>query len=623
MPHRTPLRALGFALVAFFCCGTTLRAQVQVGSETQVSLGGSISTGYSGSMTNEGPDSHGLVFGGTGNLSGSYHSPQFLSFDVAPFFNQSRDNSGYQSITDASGVTATANIFGGSQFPGYFNFSKVYNSESNYSLPGIGNYATNGNSQSFGLGWSAHLKNLPSVTVGYQQGSSDYSIYGTQSDSVSDFHTLFGNATYSLDGFHFNGGIRYSNSSSLFPEVVPGETSEKASSDTTTYTLNMGRSIPLSGNTWVNFTRNSTGYDSLGTSNSETSDVLSGGVAFRPTNKLTTQFNMDYNDNLAGTILQTVNAAGALVPVSFPESPSHSWGLSGSAQYSFFPGLYVAGTVSHQQQLFLGTSFDSTAFSGSASYGHNLLGGQFTAGATVTHSSYGTKGESMLGLLSNAIYIRRFGAWSVSGSFSYSQNVQSLLIAYTTSGYGYSGSVNRRIRRLNWSGSASGSRSLLTQAQGSTTTTQGYSTGLSGRWLGASAGYSRSSGSGLITTTGITTLPPGVPPSLLSTVLYGGTTYSLGVGSTPIRGLTINGSYVNSRSNTQNGTLPPGFTTLPGLLSSNNKTEQAYAYLSYRFRKVYFNGGYSRLLQGFSGSGLAPTMVSTYYLGVSRWFKAF
>jgi len=115
-----------------------------------------------------------------------------------------------------------------------------------------------------------------------------------------------------------------------------------------------------------------------------------------------------------------------------------------------------------------------------------------------------------------------------------------------------------------------------------------------------------------LTPAGITTLPPGIPPTLLQTVLYGGTTYSASAGSNPVRGLTVTGSYINSRSNTQNGTL-----------SSNNKTDQAYAYLNYKFRKVYFNAGYSRLVQGFSTTGLMPTMVSTYYFGLSRWFKAF
>jgi len=99
---------------------------------------------------------------------------------------------------------------------------------------------------------------------------------------------------------------------------------------------------------------------------------------------------------------------------------------------------------------------------------------------------------------------------------------------------------------------------------------------------------------------------------LVPGIVYGGTTYSASLGSTPKRGLTVNASYVDSRSNTLNGTL-----------SSNNHTEQAYAYMSYQFRKVYFNAGYSRLLQGFSGTGLLATQVSTYYFGVSRWFKVF
>jgi hypothetical protein len=623
MPYRIRFRALGFALAGLLCCGAPIRAQIQAGSETQLSLNGSVSAGYSGSMANNGPDSHGLTFGGTGNLSGYYHSPQFFSFDVTPFFNQSRNNSNFQSITDASGVTASANIFSGSQFPGYFNFTKTYNSESTYSLPGIANYATNGNSQTFGVGWSANLKNLPTLSVGYQQGSNDYSLYGTQQDSFSDFHAVFANANYTVDGFHLNGGIHYSNSSSLFPEVVPGEPATRASSDTTTYSFNVSRSVAFGGNTWVNFTRNTTGYDSLGVSSSETSDIVTGGVALKPTDKLTTQFSMDYNDNLAGTIFQSVNAAGAIVPVSFPEAPSHSWGLFGGAQYALYPGLYVSGQYSHRQQLFLGTQFDSNAISGSVNYGHSLLGGQFTASVTVTQNSFGNFGGSMFSLFSNVIYIRRFGVWSVSGSFGYSRNVQTILIAYMSSGYSYSGSASRRIGRLNWNVSASGSKSTLSQAEGTTNFTQDYSTGLSGRWLGVSAGYSRSSGSGLISSTGITTLPPGVPPTLVPAIMYGGRTYSVGVGSTPMRGLTITGTYVNARSSTANGLISSNNNTAPGLPSSNNHTEQAFAYLNYRVRKVYFNAGYSRLLQGFSASGLPPTMLSTYYFGVSRWFKAF
>jgi len=517
-------RVLGLALAGLLLLSGTLRAQVQVGSETQLNLDGSVSTGYSGGLTNVGPDSHGLLFGGTGDFSGSYHSPQFLNFNVSPFFNQSRNNSDYQSITDSSGVTASANIFGGSQFPGYITFSKIYNSESNYAVPGLANYAANSNTDNFGVGWSAHFKDYPTLIFGYQQGSSDYSLYGTEGDSFTHFHSFFTTANYSVAGFQLSGGVHYSNSNSQFAVLEAGAPAEQSNSDTTTYNFNLSRSIPLGGSTWLNFTRNTTAYDALGLNSSQSTDIVSGGVALKPTDRLTTQFTMDYNDNLAGTILQAVNSTGAIAPVNLPASTSHSWGILGAAQYSILQGLYVSGTISHRQQLFLDTQFDSTAYSGSVGYGHGLWGGQLTATATVSHNSYGFLGESMLGLLSNVIYLRRFGAWSVSGSFGYSQNVQTLLIAYTTSGYGYSASVSRRIGRLNWTGGAGGSKSLLNGPEGTSYFTQNYSTGLSGRWLGVSAGYSKSSGNGLITPTGITVLPPGVPPPLVTTVLYGGTT---------------------------------------------------------------------------------------------------
>jgi hypothetical protein len=603
---------IGMAVSALLCCSPAV-GQVQAGSDVVLTANGTVSAGYSGSYASEGPSSHGLLFGGMGDLSGSFYSPQFLSFNVSPFYNQSRDSSSFSSMNDSSGVIARANIFGGSHFPGYFSYSRTYNSESNYLIPGATNFKTNGNNETLGVGWSFNLKNLPALTVGYQQANTDNTLYGAQSDSLTHFRSLFGNANYTIDGFHLNGGVRYSNGNSQFPEIVAGQPIETASSETTTYTFNAARNTVWDGNTWVNFTRNATGYDSPGLSSSQAADIVSGGIALKPTSQLSTQVSADYNDSLAGTLYQQLNSAGVVTPLAIPAGSSHAWGLTGQAQYTIFPGLYVAGGVSHREQLFLGTNYDSTAYSGSVNYGHQVLGGQFTAGGTVTHSSLPNTGQSMLGFLSNATYIRQIGGWNVSGSFNYSQNVQTLLVAYTSSGYGYSTSVSRRLGKLNWSGSAGGSKSLLTDVKGTTNFSQTYSTGLSGRWLGASGGYSKSSGTGLFTGTGITTLPPGVPPQFLPTsVFFGGTTYTVGLGSTPIRGLTVNGNWLRSVNTTENGQLP-----------SNNKTEQTNAYLIYRVRQVYLTAGYSRLMQGFSASGLPPTDVSSYYFGISRWFKFF
>jgi hypothetical protein len=219
----------------------------------------------------------------------------------------------------------------------------------------------------------------------------------------------------------------------------------------------------------------------------------------------------------------------------------------------------------------------------------------------------------MLGILSTATYIRQIGKWNFSGSAGYSRNTQTFLIAYTSSGYNFSGSATRRIRNLVWNGSASGSKSVVSQFQSTNSVSQSYSTGLSHRWLGVNGGYSKSSGLGLFTAQGIAPLPTGVPPTLLPTsVLYGGRTYSVGVGSSPKRGLTFSGSFADARTNTQNGSS-----------SSFNHTQEAYAFLQYKFRKVFFTAGYSRLLQGFSASTLPPALVNTWYVGISRWFNFF
>ena len=144
-------RKFGWAVAALLLCSAPAWPQEQLG-DLAFNLAGNISGGYSGSTTNEGPASNGATFGGTADLNGYFHSPQFLSFGITPFYDQSRNNSNYQSITNSSGVIANSTFFGGSKYPGYFNYSDLYNGEGNYSVPGIGNYRTSGNGQTLGVG---------------------------------------------------------------------------------------------------------------------------------------------------------------------------------------------------------------------------------------------------------------------------------------------------------------------------------------------------------------------------------------------------------------------------------------------------------------------------------------
>jgi hypothetical protein len=47
------------------------------------------------------------------------------------------------------------------------------------------------------------------------------------------------------------------------------------------------------------------------------------------------------------------------------------------------------------------------------------------------------------------------------------------------------------------------------------------------------------------------------------------------------------------------------------------------ATMQYRLRKIFVNGGYTRLQQNAGTPGSSPTMVTSYFIGFSRWFNFF
>ena len=106
----------------------TAFAQLTIGDNTKLNAGGLFTFGYSGAYGDEIPSTHGLDFGFDGRLSGYYYNPNFISFTATPYFNQSRANSSYQSLTGASGVTGSANFFSGSKFPGSVSYHYDANS---------------------------------------------------------------------------------------------------------------------------------------------------------------------------------------------------------------------------------------------------------------------------------------------------------------------------------------------------------------------------------------------------------------------------------------------------------------------------------------------------------------
>jgi hypothetical protein len=588
-------------------------AQIQSGP-LKLDMNGMATFGYTGDYGNLTSSDHGLAFGGNAALSGSYYNPNFLNFNIMPFYNQSRENSNFQSISDSSGVNASTSIFGGSYFPGSVSYYKSFNSQGNFNVPGVADYTSHGDSQVFSLGWSENVPNVPSVSFSFQDGSNNYSLYGASGDISSSYRSIGVQTSYSVLGFNLNGGYHYTTTQSTIPEVFGATEAQSIDSQTSSYSFGIGHSLPFHGSFSAGVTRSDISADSAAGPYAATLDTVNAGVGFSPVEDFHFGANLQYTDNLAAEIEQAVLPAGGTIEGT-PQESTHALTVTAFANYTF-PALHLVlnGTDEYRQQEFLGQSFASDDVLSSVSYGNAVWGGFLNATAGVNYNIVSSNSQSMLGLMGSLNFSRDFHGWSVSGTGNYSRNTQTVLIAYTNSGYGYSGTLGRKFgRKWHWSASASGARSVLNSEAGAGSFSQSYSTLLAVKRIGVSGSYSRSSGNSILTSAGLTpiTVPlPVVTPS--SVILYGGRAYSAGIGLTPVRGLVFSSSYTQALSNTQGNSI-----------STNNRTEQINTFLQYQVRKIYITSGYSRLSQSFSASGNVPGVIGAYYFGISRWFQFF
>jgi hypothetical protein len=255
------------------------------------------------------------------------------------------------------------------------------------------------------------------------------------------------------------------------------------------------------------------------------------------------------------------------------------------------------------------------SYGGGANYAHELLDGNFNASLTMTDNIADKTGQNTLGFSTNENYSSVVLGWHVTGSFGYAQNVQTLLVTYMNSFFNYSGTARRRWGKFNVSTGAGSARTALTQQAGTENSSQTYNASAGyGVWINANGSYSKANGQALATGAGLIPIPvpsPILPSNLVS--LFGGSSYSFGVSSTPLKKFTAAAAYSKSASNTSTSSIA----------SSSNKNDQFNALVQYQFRKLYFNSGYARLEQGFSNSGTPPEVVSSFYIGVSRWFNFF
>ena len=591
---------------------TTLPAQIRLG-ETSTTANGTLSSGYSATYGNQINSTHGWTVGGVGTFTGSFHSPNFLSYNFSPYLNQSRANSNFQSISNASGLNFSANIFAGSQFPGSINYSKAYNSEGNYAVPGIADYVTHGNSDTFGVTWGENLPDAPSFSAGFQMGSSKYSVYGTNDNGKNAFHSLNLHSGYKWAGFNMGAYYTKGNSQSEIPQLILG-TALQIKSDSDSYGFNAMHLIPLHGSFSAGVNRSEWNTDYMGTNSSGAIDTVNANAGVHPVDRLSITATANYSDNLTGQIVQSVVSAGGVVPGLDTTQRSNSLDLMTVASYAPLPNLLTSLFFERRSQEYFGQSYGVRSYGGSASYAHGLLNGTFNSAVSVTANQSEQNGQDTIGLSATANYSDVVAGWHLNESFSYAQNVQTLLVTYMNSFYNYSANARRNWGRFNLSMGGGGSRTALTQQEGTSNSSQNYTASAGfGTWITANGSYAKSDGQALATGTGLIGVPvpsPILPSDLVS--LFGGKSYSLGLSSAPARRFILAASYAKSSSNTFSN----------GIASSNDNSEYN-ALLQYQVRKLNFISGYSRLQQGFSGAGTQPEIISTYYMGLSRWFKLF
>jgi hypothetical protein len=586
-------------------------AQMEIGENTSLRLNGNVSAGYTGDYSNLTPSDHGFTPGGNADLSGYYYSPNFLSFEAQPFYNQSRLNSNSQSVFQSAGVGASATIFGGSNFPGSVSFSKLYNDESGFALPGVGNLVTSGNSQNIALNWGIRVPDYPKASFQFSDGSSANSIFGTDLNTTAHVRSLGVLVSDTLAGFDLTGGYQHSAQNEVIPELVSGEPAETSNSSVSSFNFGAGHKLPLNGAFAAGFSRSYLTTDYSGGNYDGTIDTVVGSAACAPLDRLNLSVNTQYTDNLSGLLYQPIVTSGGVVPASLLNYSTDSLTVTGQASYSISYVNLIA-TASHQNQTVLGQSISADTFQEMVNFGKPFLGGFLNATAGVTESAVNyAQDPTTLGEFGTLSYTKKVQGWEFSGSANYSRNTQTVLLTYTSSGQGYSAAIGRRIgAHGHWNANASEVRSSFANLLGSGSSSQSYSTAFSLGNYGVNGGYSKASGNSILTPSGLTPSPIPIPTA--QTILFNGSSYNLGAFATPTRGLILSASYSRATSN-----------TLGASAGSETSTTQLVTLLQYRLRQVWLQGGFLRLSQGLSITGQPSSMNASFYVGISRWFNFF
>jgi hypothetical protein len=444
------------------------------------------------------------------------------------------------------------------------------------------------------------------------------SIYGSPGESKQTDHDFELRSTYQVAGFRIASGYSHRNLDGSFSEALEGvQTPLNSNTATNNYQVNASHSFPMQGSYSVSANRTSYDYsshDGSSTSGSGASDTLNGNLNFRPAEKLSIGTSASYSDSLLGSIPEPIVNGGGGGIVSLGTFRSYTVGAN--ADYQLLHNLSLRGTVIHVDQMFLGQNYQSTQYGGSAFYNmeHNLLRG--LSFSVVAFDTAQKEGNTGLGFAGNLNYNRKFNGWTLDANYSYSQNVATQVVIYTSSSMGWVTNMRRRVgTRSYFSAGYSGSHSGLTVNSGDSSSAERVSSSFTYGRYSAYGFYSKSKGTAEFTSTGLVALPPGVPPSALppgSVIVFDSRAYGFSGSASPTKRLNLSLGYSQSNGD-----------TVDPLASTFSKNTLLNGLIQYRLRKIYVNGGYTHLNQSVGTPGTAPITVTNYYIGISRWFNFF
>ena len=604
-------RTWGVWLLALLVFRAPAHGQVTVGENVNMTLNGNLGFGYSGQFGDSGTSGHGIYGSGDGILTGSYYSPNFLSFVVRPFYNRNQDNGSFGSVLSQTGIDTSASFFSGGYFPGSVSFSKAFTNGSQYGIPGAVGLISDSSTRNFAVTWSELLPNMPSLTATFADSASSSTIQGETGTTDTSTRVLNILSHYKIDGFGLNGYVNHQNIDVTLPAFLAPTNSESLSSGTS-YGLSVTHNLPWHGAFTANYSRTDYSSETGDWHNTGTTDTAGAVAAFSPVQKFSFSGEIRYTGNLYGALQQSQLPAGT-PPVPGSEQTSHGVSLITYGTYNIGHGFALVGFASRNLQTFSGGEFNTTRAGGTLTYNYArpLFGVLYFTFGMVNNATNGSGAN--LGFVGNVVFKKQVGPWQFDGDFSYSQNAQTIISYYTSSNFGYGAAVRRRFgANSTWSVSYHGIETGLTQLPGYSNRSDTLIALLNRGRYGFSGSYSKSHGTALLSSSGVLTPTPLAPVISPDQALYDGTVYGLGGSVIPLKRMVVNFNWYRARSDTQTSTV-----------FSMNNSERYYAQLQYNLRKLSFRAGFWRVYQGLSANGRPPTTVNTYYFNISRWFNVF